>query len=80
MGFYLTLDRATDIKRNDAGVPWTWKGGKQIMAFTSWLAYETYVTKNIKKLADAVAFTGSASLLQTANSFLASELKKAGLL
>lgn len=78
--FYITLDRATNIKRDADGVPFAWKGGKKIAEFSDPEKLKEYVTDNIGDLVDVVAFTGSATLLNAVNSFIATELKKAGLL
>ena len=79
MSFYLELHKATQIRRDDSGMATSWRGGKLIKKFTMPLEFVDYVRANADKLKDAVAFTGSASLIVTANALIAAdELKKVG--
>lgn len=81
---YIILQQASDIKRGkDSGIPWTWKSGKEIKRFTHgdvFGAFCRYVDENVRDLKDAVAFTGSASLITQANGYLTMKLREAGLL
>lgn len=80
MSFYLTIQKAKNIKRDEDGFPYSWTSGKQIAEFRDAEKFMDYVRANIKTFKSAVAFTGSASLLTSANGFITNELKKAGLL
>lgn len=79
---YIVLEKAVEISRDEkTGMATSWRGtGKTIATFTNGDKFIAYVKENVKDLKDAVAFTGSASLLQQANFIIAEELKKAGLL
>lgn len=77
---YIILQKAKDIERNEHGAPVSWRGtGETISTFNDGDKFIAYVKEHINDLTDAVAFTGSASLLQQANHVLGQELIKAGL-
>lgn len=73
---YITLDRAKNIIRDDNGVATSWQGGKKIASFTSVDDFADYVDENIKDLKDAVAFTGSYTILTACNNYIAKKLKE----
>lgn len=77
---YIVLERAVDIQRDkDSGAPWTWRStGETIKTFTDGDEFIAYVKEHAAELKDAVAFTGSASLISQANYIIGQELRKAG--
>lgn len=78
---YILLQRAKNIDRNDAGAPVSWTGTNEtIGTFTDGDKFIAYIQENIKDLGNAVAFTGSASMIQQANHIIGQELIKAGLI
>ncbi len=77
--FYIKLIKAKDIKRDKEGYPVSWTGGEDIKTFTDPEVCRTYIKENLHKLDNAVFFTGSASLIVNANTYLADQLKAAGL-
>lgn len=78
---YIILEKAVEIERDEHGIAMSWRGtGETIKTFTDGDKFVAYVKEHAAELKDAVAFTGSASLLQQANFVLGSELKKVGLL
>lgn len=78
--FYLELHKAQNILRDEDGTPYSWRGGKLIKKFRNAVEFLDYVRDHAKELRNAVVFTSSASLIATSNAYLASELKKAGVL
>jgi hypothetical protein len=80
VSFYIKLQKAKDILRDEEGYPYAWTGGETIAEFTDPNKALAYVEENLKDLVDAVFFTGSASLLMNANSYLATKLKEADLI
>lgn len=72
----LELRNATSIKRNDDGLPFSWRLGGIIASFDRPQYFKQYVEHNAASLKDAIVFTGNAQLLLSANSFLVSELKR----
>lgn len=80
MNFYIQLQKATNIKRDEDGIPYSWKACETIVDFTDPLAFAEYVDDNISSLANVVPFTGSANLLMQANAYIANKLKEAKVL
>ena len=76
MSFYLELQSASDIKRTRQGIPYAWRTGKTKYKFYTETAFLDFVQENAPKLTNMVAFTGSATLITQANTFLAQEIKK----
>jgi hypothetical protein len=78
--FWLRLEHATKIERDEDGRPWTWRSGETIAEFRNPEAFKAYVVEHINELKNAAAFTGSASLIVGANAYLGEQLKKAGVI
>lgn len=76
----ILLTRADRIQRDEDGRPWAWQSGETIAEFASPEELLIYVEHHLSELKDAVVFTGSASLLNSANAFLGNRLMEAGLL
>jgi hypothetical protein len=78
--FYLELHKAKDIVRDEDGRPYSWRKGVEIETFRKPADFLDYVQAHGKELKNVVAFTGSSTLLNTANSIIADQAKKAGVL
>lgn len=78
----IMLERAKDIQRyEDTGVPYSWRGtGVQIARFHTWPAFSDYIHRQRRRLKTAVAYSGSAHVTHQANTLLAQELKRSGIL
>jgi hypothetical protein len=78
--FYLELHKAQEIVRDEYGRPSSWRQGKLVEKFTDPKSFLDFVTDNGAKLKNVVAFSGSATLLSTANGIIADQAKRAGVL
>ncbi len=76
MSFYLELQKASHIQRDVNGIPFAWRGGRVVQSFHNPNEFLDYVREHRSELKNTVAFTGSASLIASANAYLSSELKK----
>jgi hypothetical protein len=79
---YLTLAKATDIKRDKFGIAWSWVNGEIIKHFDDdeLELFLTFVKDHITELTGAVVLSGSANFIRMGNEYLADQLIKAKLL